>query len=935
MTATPLAVAATAKSEGQRRRLVLIDGHAIAYRAHFALMRMGLATREGVPTWAVYGFTKTILDVIAKHKPDLMAVAFDRKAKTFRHQESEDYKAHRKPMPDDLIVQMDVIRRVVRAFDLPIYELDGYEADDVIGTIAKAAAGKGYEVLIVTGDRDAFQLVDAHINVLWAKSGSELIRVDEAKVASEFDGLRPFQIIEYKGLAGDSSDNIKGVQGIGDKTAKKLLAEFETVENLLSNLDKLDNAKLRAKLAENVEAARQSLRLATIDTRVPIEGFDWEHCEMRLPDLSVLIQCLTELEFKSIVRDLPKILADFTGGERAADMGAAVAVETQERALDLKLTVVTRPEQLEALVTALAHQALVAFDTETDSLDALSANLVGISLAFGSAIATEAESYYLPVGHLEGEQLPLEAVTGALKPFFEDPARAKTAHNAKFDINVLSRHGIRVQGLRFDSMVADYLVDTNHPHGLKDLAWDQLGYRMTPISELIGTGAKAITMAKVSIERAAPYAAADAAVSLELVATLESKLREGGLTPLFTDLELPLIEVLAEVEQHGVTVDKGYLAQLSHVFGNRLAELEHEIHALAGTEFNINSPKQLAVILFDKLQLPVLKRTPKKEPSTDASVLEELSSQHEVVAKILEFRQLTKLKGTYVDSLPELVNARTGRIHTSFNQTVAATGRLSSEKPNLQNIPIRTAEGREIRRAFVPSAPDTVIMAADYSQIELRLLAHIAEEPVFIEAFRKDEDIHALTASQIFRVPLEAVTKDQRRMAKTVNFATIYGQGAFSLAKVLGIPMGEAKAFIDAFWDHYPRIRHYTIEAVARVKRRGYAETLLGRRRYIPELNDRRLKDFGERTSVNSPIQGTAADIIKIAMVRLHRALEEGGFSARMILQVHDELVLEVPTAEIEAVGTLVRATMEGAYPELAVPLKVELAVGPSWMEAK
>lgn len=929
---TSMAAETASTQAPAKRRLVLIDGHAIAYRAHFALMRMGLATRDGIPTWAVYGFTKTILDVIGKFKPDLMAVAFDLAAKTFRHEESVDYKAHRKPMPDELVLQMDLIRQVVRAFELPIYELSGYEADDVIGTISKQAAAKGYEVLIVTGDRDSFQLVDDHINILWAKSGSELIRVDAQRVGEEFDGLTPLQIIEYKGLAGDSSDNIKGVPGIGDKTAKKLLMEFGTVENLLNSLDKLDNAKLRQKLAENVESARQSLRLATIDLQVPLDNFDWEHCEMRIPDLSQLTQVLTELQFNSILRDLPKILADFAGGERAVATGPVV--DSTERPLDLKLEVVTTLEQLQELVGALKDQAIVAFDTETDSLDSNAANLVGISLAFGATTATKARSLYIPVGHEQGDQLPCDTVIAALKPFFEDAGIAKTAHNAKYDLNVLARYGLHVRGLRFDSMLVDYLIDTSRSHGLKEVAWDRLNYRMTPISELIGTGAKAISMAKVPIERAAPYAAADAAVTLELVELLNDQLVKDGLVHLFTDIELPLIDVLASMEQYGVKVDTGYLGQLSHVFGNRLKELEQEIWELAGGEFNINSPKQLAVILFDKLQLPILKRTPKKEPSTDASVLEELSSQHEVVAKILEFRQLTKLKGTYVDSLPELINARTGKIHTSYNQMVAATGRLSSERPNLQNIPIRTDEGREIRRAFVPSLPDHVIMAADYSQIELRLLAQIAQEPVFIEAFNKDEDIHALTASQIFRVPLSEVTKDQRRIAKTVNFATIYGQGAFSLAKVLGIPMGEAKAFIDAFWQHYPKIKHYTIEAVALVKRRGYATTLLGRRRYIPEINDKRLRDFGERTSVNSPIQGTAADIIKIAMIRLQKALTERQLRTRMILQVHDELVFEVPTDEVETVRELVRETMEGAYP-LDVPLKVEIAVGPSWMEAK
>jgi len=928
-------LSATPVTTGTGKRLVLIDGHALAYRSFFALQRMDLRTKDGRATWAVYGFLRAILDVIKSHRPDCMAVAFDRAAPTFRHEEFADYKAHRKPMPDDLRPQMDLIRAIVRAFEFPIYEIDGYEADDLIGTISKQAGKEGYDVLIVTGDRDSFQLIDDRINVLWTKAGTELVRMDVAAVQEKY-GLTPAQIIDYKGLAGDASDNIPGVPGVGDKTATKLLQEWGTVENLLANLDKV-GGKLGEKIAANVDLARQSLRLATIDVNVPLGDIDWHACKLNMPDLPTLTAVLDELEFKTISNQLPSILAHFTGEplglaapQAALDPETASALEAQAVSLDVE--VVSTEEALQRLVRDLESQAGFAFDTETDALNSLNTKLVGLSFSWEGLAG---KAYYVPVGHDSGEQLSQDQVLAALKPVLESPSVAKFAHNAKYDVNVLSQFGVCVRGLRFDSMVADYLVDSSRPHGLKELSYELLGVRMTPISDLIGTGAKAITMAQVDIRKAADYAGADAAITSELVTKLSEQLVAGGVNSLYTDIELPLIEVLAAMEQHGVKVDTGYLGQLSHIMGNRLQALEGEIHALAGDAFNINSPKQLAVVLFEKLGLPIIKKT-KTGPSTDASVLEELSEQHEIVAKILEFRQLTKLKGTYVDALPSLINPRDGLLHTSYNQTVAATGRLSSTDPNLQNIPIRTEEGREIRRAFVPSKPGYVLMAADYSQIELRILAQIAKEPAFIQAFQQDEDIHALTASQIFEVPLAEVTKDQRRVGKTINFATIYGQGAFSLARILGIPQKDAKRFIDAFWEHYSAIKHYQIEALAQAKARGYVATLLGRRRYIRELNSSNPieRKNGERMAINAPIQGTAADIIKIAMVRLHAMLRDEGFAARMLLQVHDELVFEVPESEVKALEARVREIMEGAV-ALDVPLKVDINVGPSWMEAK
>jgi DNA polymerase-1 len=912
-------------------RLVLVDGHAVAYRAFFALQRMGLATRDGRPTWAVYGFTRALLDVLAKTSPDLMAVSFDRKAPTFRNELSDTYKAHRKPMPDDLVAQMEPIKEVVRAFGLPIYELDGYEADDLIGTIARSAAARGHEVRILTGDRDSFQLVDDLVHVLWMKSGSELVEVDPERVALEFDGLTPRQIIDYKGLAGDASDNISGVPGIGDKTAKKLLLEHGSVEALYEHLDSVSNAKLREKLATHREDAFRSLKLATIDVEVPIESLDWEHCALTPPDLGRLRAVLEDLQFHSIVRDLPRIMSHFRSGPAAssAPETTAVVVETPPA---IAPWIVTSTDDLGRLVQELGQVERFAFDTETEGLEALDTPLVG--LAFAYALGDDARAVYVPVGHRTGEQLPREQVLAALRPILEDPARSKVAHHAKFDLHVLHAHGIDVQGLTLDTMLLDYLRDPASPHGLKDLATRLLNLPMAPITDLIGKGAKAVTLADIDIGRAAEYAALDAHATRLLVDPLVAEVEASGLMALYREVELPLVGVLAAMEREGIRVDRAYLGELSRIFGDRLVELESSIHDLAGSSFNINSPKQLATVLFETLGLPVLKRTPKKEPSTDASVLEELAPQHPIVAHILEYRQLTKLKSTYVDALPELIDTRTGKLHTSFNQMVAATGRLSSERPNLQNIPIRTAEGSEIRRAFVPSGPDRVLLSADYSQIELRLLAHVSEEPAFVEAFQADQDIHARTASELFGVPLEQVSSDQRRMAKTVNFATLYGQGPFSLSKVLGIPMGEAKSFIDRFWARYPRIRAYTIEAVEQATERGYAITLMGRRRYLPELKERRTRDMGERLAVNSPIQGSAADIIKVAMIRLDAALRNSGSQARMILQVHDELVLDVPVAELETVSGLVRESMESAFP-LNVPLKVEMASGTSWKEAK
>lgn len=920
-------------------RLLLIDGHALAYRAYFALMRRSFSTKDGHPTGAIYGFTKMLLEAIGKLRPNALIVSFDRPKKTFRHEAFADYKAHRKAMDDDLQIQMEPIREIVRAFDIPIFELDGYEADDILGTLSRQAAESGMEVLILTGDRDAFQLVDERVNVLLPQMGvSDLERFGPAEVEAKM-GVRPDQIPDLKGLMGDSSDNIPGVPGIGEKGAVKLLKEFDTLEGLYARLDSVAG-KTQDKLRENEALARLCKQLATIDRRTPVE-LDGAAYHLTMPDVAKLSEVLARFEFTSIIRQLPQALAGFgaqPGGaplqtsflEAAAE--AAAAPELQ--ALELAPRMVVDEPGLMELASAIAEAGLVSIDTETDGLNAQRCKLVGLAIAVGGPRVADCLTFYVPVGHEDTPGLGWEAIRPALAPAFADPGKTWLGHNLKFDLNVLARYDLVPSGTWKDTMLADYLVESGREsHGLKELAAGELGYAMTPIQALIGTGQKAITMAQVPAEKAAPYASADVAVTRELWEKLAPQLVERNQQAIFEELEMPLMPILLDMERRGIAIDKPYLAELSERLGGRIRELEARVHELAGESFNLNSPKQLAVILFEKLGLPVLKRT-KTGPSTDASVLEELAPQHPMVDALLEYRQLTKLKSTYVDALPLLADPGTHCLHTTFNQTVAATGRLSSSDPNLQNIPIRTELGREIRRAFVPSTPGNVLVSADYSQIELRVLAHITEDPSFIKAFSEDLDIHTVTAGEIYGVPLAEVTPEMRRRAKTTNFGVVYGQTDFGLSRALRIPRAEAREFIERFNARYPGIQHYIIRTLAAAKRDGYVETLSGRRRYLPDINakNRVLRDVNERMAINAPIQGSAADIIKKAMIRV--APELPALGAALLLQVHDELVVECPAERAEAVMSLLRAEMESAW-ALRVPLKVEAHAGPNWRDAK
>jgi DNA polymerase-1 len=943
-------------------QLILIDGHALAYRSFFALQRQAFRTRrDNTPTWAVYGFLRAVIEVIKTRNPQCLAVSFDLPTPTFRDAMYEKYKSHRPPMPDDLRTQIPLIKDLVAKFGIPVYTLDGFEADDVIGSVAKRAARNGQTVYILTGDQDTMQLVEDHVRVLTPKSGVDgLVEYGPAEVLERY-GVTPEQFIDYKALIGDTSDNIPGVPGIGPKTAAKLLQQFGTLDAILADIDKVTPPRIRDLIAANVDQAKLSHALSGIITDVPVE-FDVAHCHLTPPpDVDALREFLTRLEFTTVLRELPDILRHFGVTYEAPAAAPAAATEPGyadatwfdfketaapvTRPIDLNLTVVTDPADVEALVARM-RPGPFALDTETTSTRALQADLVGISIAIprqpGAFQVNELDTFYLPVGHAlptdTVPQLPLPETLAMLRPVLEDATVGKIGHNLKYEMHVFSRYGIRLRGAADDSMIADYLVDPERAHGLKEAALGQLGYAMTPISDLIGTGAKAITMDKVLTERAASYAGADAAVTYELGHVERAKLQELGLLELYETIELPLVTTLAEIEQEGVAIDVGHLQRLSAQLAEQLKTLELKVCTMVGKEFNLNSPKQLSTVLFDDLGLPTagIKKNPSGGFSTDAAMLEKLAPKHEAVRLILEYRQLAKLKSTYADSLPTLINPTTGRLHTSLNQTVAATGRLSSTDPNLQNIPVKSELGREIRKAFIAGSPDCVLMSADYSQIELRLLAHYSEDPAFLEAFRQGEDIHRRTAAEIFGCGQEQVTSDMRRIAKTVNFGVAYGQTAFGLAQTLNVPQKEASTIIERFRTRYPRVQQYVAQMIAYAKEHGYVTTLTGRRRYLPDVTaaNRGLRELAERMAINTPLQGTAADIIKMAMVQIQPALAASGLQARMILQVHDELVFELPQAEVAPLTALIRPIMEGVM-TLKVPLQVDVNTGANWKDAK
>ena len=915
----------------EKKKLVLIDGHALAYRAFHALPPT-LSTKSGELTNATYGFTSMLLNVLRDEQPDYVIVAFD-VGRTFRHEEYPEYKAHRRKMPEELHHQFERIREILEALNIPIVEVPGYEADDVLGTLSRQAAAQGLETLIVTGDTDTFQLIDEHTRVLTPhRRFSDTVVYDEQGIQKRY-GLKPAQLVDYKAIVGDPSDNIPGVRGVGKKTATALLQKYGSVENIYQHLDEIKPARFREALAKARDAALLSKHLATIVTDAPV-SLDLEASRFGSFDKERLKEIFRELEFRTLMDRLPG--GEVSGSPQQLSLFEKEATTPREHTILTRHQVIDTEPALDALVKRLRRARAVTFDVETTSTNAMQAELVGIALT-----DEPGKGDYIPVGHraATGNQLPLDTVLNKLKPIFTTPNVARYAHNGKYDITVLARHGLPIPDLTFDTMIAEWLVNpTSRDLGLKNLAWARLGVDMTPISDLIGKGKKQTTMDRVPVEQVAPYAAADVDMTHRLVDVLEPELRARALWKLFTEIEMPLVGVLAAMEMRGIKLDVEYLHEMSAELQKRLAALEREIQNMVGYNFNIGSTQQLSKALFHTLGLPT-KGVPKTKSghySTAASVLEKLRGKHPIIDLLLEHRQLSKLRSTYVEALAALVNPDTGRVHTSYNQTGTVTGRLSSSEPNLQNIPIRTEMGRKVRRAFIADEGH-LLLAADYSQVELRILAHISQDPVLLEAFRRGEDIHSTTAAALYDVPLSQVTPAMRRVAKTTNFAILYGATGYGLSQQTELTPEEGNKFIANYFARFPRVKAYLDEARRRAAELGYVETLLGRRRYFPELKSDSKVHAGvraaaERMAINTPIQGTAADIIKIAMVRLHRALRERGLGAGMILQVHDELVLEVPEDEVRTVAPLVRDIMEGAY-QLDAPLKVDMKVGKNWLE--
>ncbi|MEA3375206.1 MAG: DNA polymerase I [Chloroflexota bacterium] len=921
----------------ERKKLVLIDGHALAYRAYHALPD-DLKTSRGELTNAVYGFTSMLLNVLRDEEPTHIAVTFD-KGPTFRHEIYTEYKAHRAKMPDELRSQMDRVREVVETLDMPIFEEEGYEADDLLGALARQAEDQDVDTLVVTGDMDLLQLVDERTRVLTSRwRFSDTVIYDVERVKERYEGLSPDQLVDYKALMGDKSDNIPGVYGVGEKTATRLLKKYGSLERIYEHLDEI-STRFRNRLEEGREQAFLSRELARIVRDAPAE-LDLDACRVRSFDYDEVLDLFHRLEFNSLIERLPepKNLQPAGVAHQLTLFGEGEAETERVPPPDQDVAqyeIITDEAALRRLVARLEGAAALTIDTETTAVDPMKARLVGISLTDAAERGT-----YIPIEAPPGDpRLPLQTVLEALHPLLTGPDVPKQGHNIKYDLIVLEQAGSTIEPPAFDTMIAEWLLDPGSMNlGLKDLAWTRLHERMTPITDLIGTGSGQLSMDRVPVRQAAPYACADVDMTHRLRPIQEPELKEKQLWSLFTDIEIPLVPVLAAMERTGIRFDVEQLEQMSQELAARLADIEDQIYERVGYPFNVNSTQQLSDALFKTLDLPSqgVRRTKSGHYSTAASVLERLQDDHPVIGLILEHRTLSKLKSTYVDALPRMVNPDTGRLHTSYNQTGTVTGRISSSDPNLQNIPIRTEIGRHVRRAFVADEGWKLI-AADYSQVELRVMAHVSGDEGLLAAFARGEDIHASTAAAILGVPLEDVTPDQRRLAKSVNFGLSYGQTAYGLAQATGLTQPEAEDFIETYFQRFPGVREYIERTKTLAARQGYVETLMGRRRYFPELQPNSkashyARQASERMAINAPIQGTAADIIKIAMIRLHRAFQERGLRARMILQVHDELIVEAPDDEVLGTAKLMRQVMENAF-QLDAPLKVDLKTGQNWEE--
>ncbi len=887
------------------KTIYMIDGSAYIYRAYHAVR--GLSNSKGLPTNAVFGFTRMLLKLIEDHSPEYIGMFFDSKGPTFRHKMYKEYKANRPPMPEDLSVQVPYIKKVTEGFNLPAIEMEGFEADDLIGTFARMAEESGFSVVMVTGDKDFMQLVTDK-SIIWDPMKDKTIDV---KSIMEVNGVEPSMMIDVMGLSGDTADNIPGVPGIGPKTALSLIKTFGSMKNLYEKVDKITKKKQHENLVKYREQAFLSRELVIINTSVPLE-FSPQEFEFKEPDNAKLSKLFKDLEFRQLQKTFPE----------KADLSKK----------DYRW--VHSIKELSDLISRLRTAQIFAIDTETTSKNPMKANLVGLSFSMKAD-----EAFYIPCAHDYPdmpEQLPLKDVLNLLKPLLENPDIKKIGQNIKYDWIVLDRHGINLEGVVFDTMLASYLINpSKRAHNLDQIALDFLDHKTITYKEVVGKGKNASGFAQVPIEKAVPYACEDADITLMACNVLGPELNKAGLTELLEEVEMPLVPVLMKMEMTGICVNKDKLHSLSKTFEIKLGTLEKSIYEIAGERFNIKSTQQLGHILFDKLKLPTGKKTKKKTGfSTDVDVLTELAVNHELPALILKHRTLAKLKSTYTDALLDLVHPETDRIHTSFNQTVTATGRLSSSDPNLQNIPIRTDEGREIRRAFVPKK-GWHLVSADYSQVELRILAHCSDDQILIKAFMEDEDIHMRTAAEVFQVFPSFLTPELRQQAKAINFGIIYGMSPFGLSKQLEISRKMAKTYIDNYFARYKGVKKYIDSTIEEAIKTKQTSTLLGRIRLLPDINspNRNIRQFAERIAINTPIQGSAADLIKVAMIKMDQTFKEKKLKSAMLLSVHDELIFEVPPDELNTVKKLVKKIMEGVW-ELKVPLKVNVACGENWAEA-
>lgn len=905
-------------------KLFLVDGSALYYRSYFAFIRNPLINSRGENTSATFGFLNTMVRLITEEQPHYIAVVFDTGEPTFRHKVYPEYKATRERMPEEMRAQYPRLVDTMKKLNFVLLEKDGYEADDIIGTLAKKFGSSGMDVYIMSGDKDMAQLVDDHIFLYAIGKGNQGAEIIGKEGVYKKFGVYPHQIVDWLALMGDSSDNIPGVPKVGPKTATSLLAEYDSLENLYRHIDELKKSKVKENLIVHRDKAFLSYELATIKTDVPMEvGLD--DLKLRLWDPRVAVTVTRELEFNRLAERMSRLTQD----------EAPLPELEKHDGKTVNYRLLNSYEQIEAYAAELAGQKSFVFDLETDSLDPLRARIAGIAISY-----REREAVYIAVNHLDCH-LESARVLDILRPVFENSTILKYGQNLKYDTAILLRHGLHTAGVHFDSMIASYVLDpSNRQHNLDSLAEKYLDYEMIPIETLIGKGKKQRSMTELAAAEVLPYAAEDADITLRVCRILEEKVHDSGLDDLMYKLEMPLMHVLRTAELNGIKIDLPVLRELSERLAAQLEHLVEEIYEQAGREFNISSPQQLGVILFDELHIheELGMRRPKKtktgQYSTSEQTLERYAG-HPVIAKILSYRKLTKLKNTYIDSLPALVNPVTGKIHTSFNQTVAATGRLSSTNPNLQNIPIRTDLGREIRSAFIPGREDYLLLSCDYSQVELRIMAHLSDDPTLIEGFMQDDDIHAITAAQIFDIDRAEVTPDHRRKAKEINFGIMYGMNKWGLANRLHIPAEEAESFIAHYFARYPNIQLYMRRTIEQAKRDGYVETMLKRRRYLPEINssNRNIREFAERMAINTPIQGSAADLIKKAMIDVQAFIEKEEWPAAMLLQVHDELVFEVEASHVEPFSEKVKEIMCAAIP-LKVPLKVDSGAGKNWLEA-